>query len=90
MDSTTATKNSEAQPTTVNSCCSPSTTEENIQTACSIVGKTAAGLGVGIVTGISLVVAAAAAEVAVPAILVLKAFGLTGGAIGFLKGIKKD
>ena len=35
-------------------------------------------------------VIAAAAEVAVPAILVLKAFGFTGGALGFLKGIKKD
>ena len=90
MDSTTATKNSEAQPTTVNSCCSPSTTEENIHTACAILGKTAAGLGVGVVTGIGLVVAAAAAEVAVPAVLVLKAFGLTGGALGFLTGIKKD
>jgi len=70
-----------------NSSCS---TEENIHTACSILGKTAAGLGVGIVTGISLVVVAAAAEVAVPALLVLKAFGLTGGAFGFIKGIKKD
>ncbi len=66
------------------------TTEENIHTACTIFGKTAAGLGVGVVTGISLVVAAAAAEVAIPALLVLKAFGLTGCAIGFLKGIKKD
>jgi hypothetical protein len=66
------------------------TTEENIHTACSIFGKTVAGLGVGIVTGISLVVAASAAEVAVPAILLLKAFGLTGGALGFVKSIKKD
>ena len=65
-------------------------TEENIHTACSIFGSTVAGLGVGVVSGISLVVLAAAAEVAVPAILVLKAFGLTGGAFGFLKGIKKD
>jgi hypothetical protein len=65
-------------------------TEDNIHTACSIFGKTVAGLGVGVVSGISLVVLAAAAEVAVPALLVLKAFGLTGGAFGFLKGIKKD
>ncbi len=65
-------------------------TEENIHTACSIFGKTVAGLGVGVVTGISLIVAASAAEVAVPAILLLKAFGLTGGALGFVKGIKKD
>ena len=65
-------------------------TEEHIHTACSIFGSTVAGLGVGVVTGISLVVIAATAEVAVPALLVLKAFGLTGGAFGFLKGIKKD
>jgi hypothetical protein len=65
-------------------------TEENIHTACSIFGNTVAGLGVGVVSGISLVVLAATAEVAVPALLVLKAFGLTGGAFGFLKGIKKD
>lgn len=65
-------------------------TEENIHTACSILGKTAVGLGVGVAAGISLVVAAAAAEVAVPALIILKALGLTGGAFGFLKGISKD
>ncbi len=64
--------------------------QENIHTACSVVGKTVAGLGVGVVAGISLVVAAAAVEVAVPAILVLKALGLTGGALGFVTGIKKE
>ncbi len=66
------------------------TAQENIHTACSVVGKTVAGLGVGVVAGISLVVAAAAVEVAVPAILVLKALGLTGGALGFVTGIKKE
>lgn len=65
-------------------------TEENIHTACSIFGKTVAGVGAGVVTGITLVVAAAAAEVAVPALLALNALGLTGGALGFLRGIKKD
>lgn len=70
--------------------CSTNTTGENIQTACSVFGKTVAGLGVGVVAGISLVVVAAAAEVAVPAILLLKALGLTGGALGFVSGIKKD
>ena len=89
MDPTASAKNSESRQAGSNYNCTP-TTEENIHTACSIIGKTAAGLGVGIVTGISLVVAAAAAEVAIPALLVLKAFGLTGGALGFLKGIKKD
>lgn len=72
-----------------NICCT-NTTEENIHTACSVFGKTVAGLGVGVVTGLTLVVVAAAAEVAVPAILLLKAFGLTGGALGFVTGIKKD
>ncbi len=90
MDSTTSTKNSESRSLGVSNCCASTTTEENIHTACMIVGKTAAGLGVGIATGIGLVVIAAAAEVAVPALLVLKALGLTGGAFGFLKGIKKD
>jgi hypothetical protein len=88
--STTTTTNTEGRQAGFSSCCSSTTTEENIHTACSIFGKTVAGLGVGIATGISLVVIAAAAEVAVPALLVLKAFGLTGGAFGFLKGIKKD
>jgi len=65
-------------------------TEENVHTACSIFGKTVAGLGVGVVSGLSLIVLAGVAEVAVPAILLLKAFGLTGGAFGFVKSIKKD
>ncbi len=89
MDSSADTKATESGRIDISSYY-PSRTEENIHTACAILGKTAAGLGVGVVTGIGLVVAAAAAEVAVPAVLVLKAFGLTGGALGFLTGIKKD
>jgi hypothetical protein len=89
METSTAMNNLESKRAEIKNSGSCST-EENIHTACSILGKTAAGLGVGIVTGISLVVVAAAAEVAVPALLVLKAFGLTGGAFGFIKGIKKD
>ena len=89
MDSSTDTKATESARIDISSYY-PSRTEENIHTACAILGKTAAGLGVGIVSGIGLVVAAAAAEVAVPAVLVLKAFGLTGGALGFLTGIKRD
>lgn len=54
-----------------------------------VTGNTAAGLGVGVVSGIGLVIGAAFAEVAVPAFLVLKALGLTGGAMGFLRGLKK-
>ncbi len=74
----------------VNSYCCANTAEDNIHTACSVVGKTVAGLGVGVVTGVSLVVIAAAAEVAVPALLLLKALGLTGGALGFVTGIKRN
>jgi hypothetical protein len=58
--------------------------------AAMLVGKTAAGLGVGVVAGIGMVVAAGAVEVLVPAFLLLKAFGLTGGAVGFVQGLKKD
>lgn len=52
------------------------------------VGKTAAGIGLGVAAGIGTVIAATAAEVVVPVALVLKVFGLSGGAIGFIKGIK--
>jgi hypothetical protein len=86
---TVPTENSSARKQVLNSYCCVNTPEENIHTACSVVGKTVAGLGVGVVAGISLVVVAAAAEVAVPAILLLKALGLTGGALGFVTGIKK-
>ncbi|MEI6212883.1 MAG: hypothetical protein WCP10_02160 [Desulfuromonadales bacterium] len=58
--------------------------------AALLVGKTAAGLGVGVVAGIGMVVAASAIEVLVPAFLLLKAFGLTGAAVGFVQGLKKD
>jgi hypothetical protein len=89
METLTAENKTERKQSASHVYCS-NTTEENIHTACSVVGKTVAGLGVGVVAGISLVVVAAAAEVAVPAILLLKALGLTGGALGFVTGIKKD
>lgn len=63
---------------------------DTVYRAGSIVGKTAAGLGIGVVAGIGTVIVASAVEVLVPAFLVLKAFGLTGGALGFLQGLKKD
>ncbi|HIJ81812.1 MAG TPA: hypothetical protein HPP76_08900 [Desulfuromonadales bacterium] len=68
------------------SCIDPDT----VYRAGTIVGKTAAGLGLGVVAGIGTVIVASAVEVLVPAFLVLKAFGLTGGALGFLQGLKKD
>lgn len=54
-----------------------------------VAAKTAVGVGVGAVAGIGAVVAIAAAEVTLPALVVLKAFGFAGGAIGFLSGLKK-
>ena len=89
MEAATTDNNSERNQTYPKGSvtCSPG---ENIHTACSVFGKTVAGLGVGVVAGIGLIVVASAAEVAVPAILLLKAFGLTGGAVGFVKGINKD
>ncbi len=89
METATTEKSAEAKQI-VNHYCRTNTAEDNIHTACSIVGKALAGVGIGVVGGISLVVAAAAADVAVPALLLLKAFGLTGGALGFVKGIKKN
>ena len=54
-----------------------------------LAGKTAAGLGLGIATGVGLFLAAGVAEVAIPAILTYKAFGLLGGALGFMQGAKE-
>jgi len=87
---TATTESSAESKQIVNSYGCANTAEDNIHTACSVVGKTVAGLGVGVVAGITLVVVAAAAEVAVPALLLLKALGLTGGALGFVTGIKKN
>ncbi len=66
------------------------TAESTGHRAAMLVGKTAAGLGAGVVAGIGMVVAASAVEVLVPAFLLLKAFGLTGAAVGFVQGLKKD
>lgn len=63
--------------------------ESTVHRAALLAGKTAAGLGIGVVAGIGMVVAASAVEVLVPAFLLLKAFGLTGGAVGFVQGLKK-
>jgi hypothetical protein len=43
---------------------------------------------VGVTIGIGALAAAAVAEVTIPAILTFKALGVTGGALGFLKGAK--
>ena len=53
-----------------------------------LAGTTAAGLGVGLALGVGALAAAAVAEVAIPAVLTFKAFGLTCAALGFLKGAK--
>jgi len=53
-----------------------------------IAGTTATGLGVGLTLGVGALAAAAIAEIAIPAVLTFKAFGLTCAAMGFLKGAK--
>jgi len=57
-----------------------------VQRTIELVGKTAVGVGAGIVLGIGALSAAAIAEIAIPAVLTLKALGLTGGAAGLLWG----
>jgi len=54
----------------------------------ALIGKTAVGVGVGACLGIGVIAAAAIAEVTIPAVLTLKALGLTCGAAGFLFGAK--
>jgi hypothetical protein len=56
--------------------------------AAILTGKTIMGLGVGVCLGVGALAVAAVTEVAIPAILTFKALGLTGGAVGFLKGAK--
>jgi len=53
-----------------------------------LAGTTATGLGVGLTLGVGALAVAAVAEIAIPAILTFKAFGLTCAALGFLKGAK--
>ena len=53
-----------------------------------LAGTTATGLGVGLTLGVGALAAAAVAEIAIPAVLTFKAFGLTCTALGFLKGVK--
>jgi hypothetical protein len=53
-----------------------------------IAGTTVTGLGVGLTLGVGALAVAAVAEIAIPAVLTFKAFGLTCAAMGFLKGAK--
>jgi hypothetical protein len=58
-----------------------------------MLGKTAVGLGAGVCLGLGALSAATIAEIAIPAVLTMKALGLTGAATGFLwgaKGLKKQ
>ncbi|MEI6666926.1 MAG: hypothetical protein WCP29_02135 [Acidobacteriota bacterium] len=64
------------------------TTGRIVQRSVELVGKTAVGLGAGVCLGIGALSAAAIAEIAIPAILTIKALGLTGSAAGFLWGAK--
>ena len=69
-------------------------TEDNISAGvyrtAMVVSKTAAGAGLGVCVAIGAVVAAGlTCEILVPALLLMKACGFTGGAIGFCSGLKK-
>ncbi|MEI6212887.1 MAG: hypothetical protein WCP10_02180 [Desulfuromonadales bacterium] len=55
-----------------------------------VASKTAAGAGLGVCAAIGAVVAAGlTCEIVVPAILLMKACGFAGGALGFCSGLKK-
>ena len=62
--------------------------KSNVRAVSLVVAKTVAGVGVGAVLGLGAVVAIAVAEVALPAIFIMKTFSFAGGALGFLKGVK--
>ncbi len=63
---------------------------EGVYRTAVVVSKTAAGAGLGVCVAIGAVVAAGlTCEILVPAILLMKACGLTGGALGFCSGLKK-
>ena len=55
----------------------------------TIIGSTAAGIGLGVATGLGAAIAAAFAEVTIPVLFTLKVFGATGGSLGLLSGINK-
>lgn len=55
-----------------------------------VASKTAAGAGLGVCVAIGAVVAAGlSCEILVPAVLLMKACGFAGGALGFCSGLKK-
>jgi hypothetical protein len=54
-----------------------------------VAAKTVTGVAVGAAVGIGAVVAITAAEVVLPALLVIKTFAFAGGALGFLKGVSR-
>jgi hypothetical protein len=62
--------------------------KSNVRAVSLVVAKTVAGVCIGSVVGLGAVVAIAAAEVTLPALLIMKTFGFAGGALGFLKGVK--
>jgi hypothetical protein len=63
--------------------------EDTVGRVAALGGKAAVGLGAGVCVGVGVLAVAAVAEVAVPAILLFKAFALTGGALGLVKGVKE-
>ena len=63
--------------------------EDAVYKVAVLAGRTVVGLGTGVCLGIGALAVAAVAEVAIPAILTIKALGLACGALGFLSGAKE-
>ena len=63
--------------------------KKTINKTSKVVGTTAVGLGLGATAGLATMAAAVTAGIAIPAVLLIETFGLTGAAIGFFKGLKK-
>ena len=63
--------------------------EGTVRKVATMGGKAVVGLGTGVILGAGVLSLAAVAEVAIPVLLTFKALGLTGGALGLVKGAKE-
>ena len=63
--------------------------KDTVRKVATLGGKAVVGLGTGVFLGVGVLSVAAIAEVALPVILTFKALGLTGGALGLVKGAKE-
>lgn len=78
-----------ARKLTAHNCKGCEKREDTVRRVAALGGKAAVGMGTGVCLGVGVLAVAAVAEVAVPAILMFKAFALTGGALGLVKGAKE-